>query len=428
MADSLFDRFKRSVNIFTNRNPTTTNYYSGTSYSYSPSRPRLSGGNEKSIVSSIITRIAIDVSSVNVIHVKTDENGRYLETEKSLLNDRLTYSANMDQTGRAFIQDIVLTLLDEGCVAIVPVDWDSEGDELYINSMRTGRIDQWFTDRVRVNVYDQGSGNRKDVIVKKKECCIVENPLYAVLNETNSTLQRLIRKLNILDYIDEQTGSGKLDLIIQLPYSLKGDKRNALADDRIKKIESQLYNHKYGIAYIDAAEHITQLNRPVDNNLMTQIEYLTTMLYSQLGLSTGVFDGTADEKQMLNYYNRTIEPILGAIVDEMNRKFISYNARENGERVMYFRDPFRLVPVEQMAEIADKFTRNCVMTANEIRQVIGMKLSSDPNADVLKNANVSQSPDAKVIDVNGNVISEGTNNTEVAEKVNQFEDQSTDRL
>lgn len=354
---------------------------------------RFRGGNEQSIVSSIYTRLSIDVAAVTIQHVRTDQNGRYSEVVDDDLNKCLTIEANLDQTGRAFIQDVAMSLFDEGCVAIVPVDTTVNpkiSDAFKIKSLRVGKILQWYPRHVQVRLYNDRTGDKEDIVLSKEFVAIVENPLYAVMNEANSTLKRLVHKLAILDAIDEQSGAGKLDLIIQLPYVVRNEKKKQMAEERRKDIEFQLAGSKYGIAYIDGTEHVTQLNRPAENNLMSQIEYLTSMLYSQLGLTQAVFDGTADEATMLNYYNRTIEPVLSAIVDEMRRKFLTKTARSQGQSIMFFRDPFRLVPVNEVANIADKFTRNEVLSPNEIRAIIGYKPSSDPKADELRNRNLNQ--------------------------------------
>ena len=387
-------RLKHAFNAFMNRDPTRNYRDVGGGYSYRPDRPRLSRGNERSIVTSVYNRIAIDVASMSINHCRLDKDDRFLEVIKSNLNSCLNLEANIDQTGRAFIQDVVMSMLDEGCVAIVPVDTSFNPDQTGsydILSMRTGRIVEWYPAHVKVSVYNEKVGRKQEIVVPKSTVAIIENPLFAVINEPNSTMQRLIRKLNLLDYIDEQSGSGKLDLIIQLPYVIKSELRKAQAEERRKSIESQLAGSKYGIAYTDGTEKITQLNRPLDNNLMKQIEYLTSMLWGQLGITQGVMDGTADDKTMLNYYNRTIEPIIASIVDEMKRKFLTKTARSQQQTIAYFRDPFKLVPVNDIAEIADKFTRNEIMTSNEIRQKIGMKPSTDPKADMLINSNISQS-------------------------------------
>lgn len=394
MADTLISRLKHGWNAFMNRDPTNTNFRDfGASYSYRPDRVRFSGGNEKSIVTSVYNRIAMDAAAIDIKHVRLDDDERYVETINSGLNNCLTTEANIDQTGRAFLQDIFMSMLDEGCVAIVPVDTtlNPKVTSSYdILTMRTGKIIDWYPDKVRVRLYNEQTGKREEILLPKNMVAIIENPLYAVINERNSTMQRLIRKLNLLDAIDEQSGAGKLDLIIQLPYTIKSEARRKQAEDRRKDIENQLAGSKYGIAYTDATEHVTQLNRSLDNNLMKQIEYLTSMLYSQLGITQTVLDGTADEKTMLNYYNRTIEPIVSAVVDEMKRKFLTKTARSQHQSILYFRDPFGLVPVSDIAEIADKFTRNEIMTSNEIRQKIGMKPSDDPKADQLINSNISQ--------------------------------------
>lgn len=398
MEISLGSRMKHAWNAFVNnRDPTAKYQYAGQSYHYRPDRPRFSRGNERSIVTAVYNRIALDVSAINITHCKLDENGRFISAVESKLNECLNLEANLDQTGRAFIQDVVMSMLDEGSVAIVPVDTTfnpSVTGSYDILSMRTGKILEWYPDRIKVKVYNERTGEKEDIIVPKRTAAIIENPLFAVINEPNSTMQRLIRKLVLLDSIDEQSGSGKLDLIIQLPYIIKTDARRQQAEDRRKAIEEQLAGSKYGIAYTDGTERITQLNRPLENNLMKQIEYLTSMLYSQLGITQTILDGSADEKTMLNYYSRTIEPIISAIVDEMKRKFLTKTARSQKQSIAFFRDPFKLVPVNDMAEIADKFTRNEIMTSNEIRQVIGMKPSDDPKADQLVNSNISQPTDA----------------------------------
>ena len=389
------DRIKHGWNAFLNRDP-TYNYrdLGGPSYGYRPDRMRFTRGNERSIVTSVYNRIALDAASIDIMHVQLDKDDRFESVRDSALNECLTRNANIDQTGRAFIQDVVMSMLDEGCVAIVPVDTTFNPDvtnSYDINTMRTARIVEWYPAHVKVNLYNDRTGRKEDLILPKKTVAIIENPLYAVINEPNSTMQRLIRKLNLLDVIDEQSGSGKLDLIIQLPYVIKTDARRQQAEQRRKDIEMQLSGSKYGIAYTDGTERITQLNRSVDNNLMKQIEYLTSMLYSQLGITQAILDGSADDKTMLNYYNRTIEPIVSAIVDEIQRKFLTKTAITQKQAIAYFRDPFRLVPVNEIAEIADKFTRNEIMTSNEIRQIVGMKPSKDPNADELRNKNLSES-------------------------------------
>lgn len=389
------DRIKHGWNAFLNKDP-TYNYrdLGGPSYGYRPDRMRFTRGNERSIVTSVYNRIALDAASIDIMHVQLDKDDRFESVRNSALNECLTRNANIDQTGRAFIQDVVMSMLDEGCVAIVPVDTTFNPDvtnSYDINTMRTAKIVEWYPAHVKVNLYNDRTGRKEDLILSKKTVAIIENPLYAVINEPNSTMQRLIRKLNLLDVIDEQSGSGKLDLIIQLPYVIKTDARRQQAEQRRKDIEMQLSGSKYGIAYTDGTERITQLNRSVDNNLMKQIEYLTSMLYSQLGITQAILDGSADDKTMLNYYNRTIEPIVSAIVDEIQRKFLTKTAITQKQAIAYFRDPFRLVPVNEIAEIADKFTRNEIMTSNEIRQIVGMKPSKDPNADELRNKNLSQS-------------------------------------
>lgn len=393
MEPSFASRLKHAWNVFLNKDPTPSYPRVGYSASYRPDRPRFSRGNERSIVTSVYNRIALDVAAVDVKHVRLDDNERYTSTIESGLNSCLTLRANLDQTGRAFIQDIVQSMLDEGVVAIVPVEtnFSPEVTSSYeIYSMRTGKILDWYPSHIRVRLYDERDGQKKDVIVPKDMCAIVENPFYSVMNEPNSTLQRLIRKLVLLDAVDEYTSSGKLDLIIQLPYVIKTETRRQQAEKRRKDIENQLSGSKYGIAYTDGTEHITQLNRAVENNLLSQIEYLTSMLYSQLGITQSILDGSADDKTMLNYYSRTIEPILSAIVDEMKSKFLTKTARSQHQSIEFFRDPFKLVPVNDISEIADKFTRNEIMTSNEIRQIVGMKPSSDPEADELRNKNLSK--------------------------------------
>ena len=394
MELSIYSRFKNAWNAFTgNRDPTVRYQDVGAGYSYRPDRPRLSRGNERSIVTSIYNRIAMDVAALDIKHCRLDEDGRFIEELDTSLNNCLSLEANLDQTGRAFMQDVVMSMLDEGCVCIIPTDIKrskSTGLLSDILTMRTGKIISWHPAHVRVRVYNELTGNKEDILMPKNRVCIIENPLYAVVNEPNSTMQRLIRKLNLLDFIDEQSGSGKLDLIIQLPYIIKTEARRQQAENRRKNIEAQLSGSKYGIAYTDGTERITQLNRPVENNLMKQIEYLTSMLYSQLGITQTVLDGTADEKTMLNYFNRTVEPIVAAIVDEMKRKFLSKTARSQLQSIMFFRDPFKLAPINDIAEIGDKFTRNKIMTSNEMRQKIGMKPSKDPSADKLENSNIRQ--------------------------------------
>ena len=391
MEMSLGARLKHAWNVFTANEFVKPRWDIGPSYHYRPDRPIFSRGNERSIITSVYNRIALDVAAITIQHVRLDDEGRFTSVMNSTLNDCLSLEANLDQTGRAFIQDIVQSMLDEGCVAIVPVDTDDDPEEgsWKIETMRTGKILEWYPQHVKVRVYNEQTGKKEDVLVPKRTVAIVENPFYAVMNEPNSTMQRLIRKLNILDAIDEQSGSGKLNLIIQLPYVIKTEARRQQAEKRRKDIEEQLSGSKYGVAYTDGTEHVVQLNRPVDNNIMSQIEYLTSMLYSQLGLTQTIMDGSADDKTMLNYLTRTVEPILSAIVDEMKRKFLTKTARSQKQSILFFRDPFKLVPVSEIAEIADKMTRNEIMTSNEIRQKIGMTPSKDPNADKLRNSNLS---------------------------------------
>lgn len=389
---TLMTRIKNSWNAFRNRDPTMFYNEPGMSYTYRPDRVRFSGGNERSIVTSVYNKIAMDVAAVDIHHCKTDANGRYIEDVNSDLNNCLTLEANVDQTYRAFRQDVVMSMFDEGAVAIVPIE--TKGDPILsesfdIRSMRTGKIVEWFPRSVKVEVYNDQTGQKERIMMPKRSVAIIENPLYAVINEPNSTMKRLVRKLNLLDAIDEQSGSGKLDLIIQLPYAVKGELRQKQADQRRDAIVDQLKG-PYGIAYIDGTEKVTQLNRPIENNLMKQVEYLTNILYSQIGITPAIMDGTADEKTMLNYNNRTIEPIVSAIVDSMKRSFLTKTARTQGQTIMAFRNPFKLVPVNDIAEIADKFTRNEILTSNEIRQIIGFKPSNDPKADQLINSNISQ--------------------------------------
>ena len=392
------DRLQHAWNAFANnRDPTISYRDIGTSYSYRPDRVRFTRGNERTIVNAIFSRIANDVAAINIRHVKLDDDGRYIRDMDSGLNNCLTLEANKDQSARAFIYDIVASMLDEGCVAVVPIDTTINpkvSDGYDILTMRTAKIIEWFPDDIKIRVYNDKTGEREDKIIPKKIASIMENPFFSVMNEHNSTLVRLVRKLNLLDAIDEQSGSGKLDLIIQLPYVVKTPARKQQAEERRKDIEAQLSGSKYGIAYTDGTERITQLNRPVENNLMKQIEYLTNMLFSQLGMTQAILDGTADEKTMLNYTNGTIEPIVSTIVSEMKRKFLSKTARTQKQSVIFFRDPFKLSPINNLAEIADKFTRNEIMSKNEFRQILGLKPSDDPKADQLINSNINQSAPA----------------------------------
>lgn len=386
------DRLQHAWNAFMNKDPTSNKYYGSSSY-YRPDRLVLTRGNERTIITAIYNKIAMDVASINIEHVKLDENRRYLYTIDGDLTDCLSISANTDQTGRAFVQDVVMSMFDEGCVAIVPVDTTLNpiNGAYKINSLRTGKIMEWYPDRVKVRVYNEQSGKKEDIILPKSIVAIIENPMYAVMNEYNSVMQRLIRKLAILDAIDEQSGSGKLDLIIQLPYIIKTEARRQQAENRRKEIEEQLASSNYGIAYTDGTEKITQLNRSVENNLMSQIEYLTNMLFSQLGMTPEILNGTADEQTMTNYNNRIIEPVISAIVDEMKRKFLTKTARTQGQSIMFFKDPFKLVPVTSIPDMADKLTRNEIMSSNEVRQVMGMKPVNDPQADQLRNKNINAS-------------------------------------
>ena len=393
MEQSFASRLKHVWNVFRSRDQTAEFMDAGASYYNRPDRPRFTRGNERSIITSVLNRIALDASAIDILHVRLDKNGRFLEEINSGLNNCLRLSANTDQTGRAFKQDVVMSLLDEGCVAIVPTDTTMNPkatDSYDIETMRVGKIIQWRPQRIQVRLYNEQTGKKEEIWLPKKMVAIVENPLYAVMNEPNSTMQRLIHKLSLLDITDEQTASGKLDLIIQLPYVIKTDARRQQAENRRKDIEMQLAGSKYGIAYTDGTEKITQLNRSLENNLMKQVEYLTNQLYSQLGITQTILDGTADEKTMLNYYSRTIEPIVSAIADEMKRKFLTKTARTQNQSIEFFRNPFKLVPVNDIAEIADKFTRNEIMTSNEIRQIVGMKPSDDPKADELRNSNIAE--------------------------------------
>ena len=411
---SLVSSFKRGWNAFFNRDP--TNYWTdaGIGYTYRPDRVRFTRGNERSIVTSVFNRIALDAAQIDIVHAVLDDNDRFKSIKDSGLNTCLNLAANIDQTGRAFKQDIFMSMMDEGSVAIVPVDTDNNPEDTSsydILSLRTGKVLEWYPAHVKVRVYNERVGRKEDITLPKDMVAIVENPFFAVMNESNSTLQRLIRKLNLLDVIDEQSGSGKLDLIIQLPYTIKTDARRQQAENRRKDIEMQLSNSKYGIAYTDGTEHITQLNRPIENNLMKQIEYLTNMLYSQLGITQAVLDGSADETTMLNYNNRTVEPMVSAVVDAMKRTFLTKTARSQKQSILFFRDPFKLVPVSSVADLADKLTRNEIMTSNEIRQILGMKPSSDPNADELRNKNLSAPANSEAND--NYVNSESEDATEV---------------
>lgn len=410
MGNSFGERLRHAWNAF-NGNQQIQYRNIGSSYSYRPDRVRLSCRNERSIVTSVYNRIAMDIAAIKIRHVYTDDDGNFVSFINSGLDNCLSFEANIDESGRSFIQDVVLSMLDEGVVAIVPIDTDIDPDITKgydVLSMRTGQIIDWYPRHVRVRVYDDRTGQKRDVLMAKSNVAIVENPLYSVVNEPNSTMQRLIRKLVLLDAIDEQSGSGKLDLIIQLPYVVKSDARKKQAEERRAEIERQLTGSKYGIAYTDGTEHITQLNRPVENNLMNQIEYLTSMLYSQLGINQSVLDGTADDKAMTNYYARTCEPIVSAIVDSLKRTFLSKTARTRKQSIMYFRDPFSLVPLSELSELADKLTRNEIMSSNEIRQKIGLKPSNDPDADKLKNKNISH-PDDSGGDNNTNEEEENQN-------------------
>lgn len=398
---SFVDRIKSGWNaFFNNRDPTGASYplsktyeYYGAGSAFRPDRARLTRGNERSFITAVFNRLAVDISTIEIRHVRLDENDRYIETIKDELNDIFNLSANLDQTGYAFRLDIVLSLFDEGVVAIVPTDTDEDPlkDSFTVYRARVGKIVEWFPSHIRVQVYNEKTGLRQDIIVPKSICCIVENPFYSIMNEPNSTFKRLVRKLNLLDILDGQASSGKLDLIVQLPYVIKSEARRQQAEARRKDIELQLSSSKYGIAYTDGTEHITQLNRSVENNILPQIEYLTKQLLSQLGLTDDIMNGTANESAMLNYYNRISEPVLTSIVDELKRKWLTKTARTQGQSIMFFRDPFKLVPVSNIADIADKFTRNEILSSNEVRGIIGFKPSKDPGADELRNKNLNQS-------------------------------------
>lgn len=405
------DRIINGWSAFMNKDPTIYQNR-GPSYSNRPDRIRMTRGNERTIITSVYNRIAVDCATIDIKHIRLDDRERYKETIYSSLNFCLNTEANIDQTGRALRQDIVASMLDEGVVAVVPVVTDinpKSNKEFGIFELRTGKITEWFPKQVRVRVYNDNKGDYEEIVLPKNIVGIIENPFYSVMNEPNSTMQRLIRKLSLLDYIDEQNGAGKLDLIIQLPYIIKTEARRQQAENRRKDIMEQLQSSKLGIAYTDGTEHITQLNRPVENQLLSQIEALTRMLYSQLGLTEEIMNGTADEKAMNNYYNRTIEPIMSAIVDEFNRKFLTDTARsEEKESIDFFRDPFKLVPTSELAEMADKFTRNEIMSSNEIRQIVGMQPSKDPNADELRNKNLSPAKGATHMNLDGNQFSDGT--------------------
>lgn len=413
---SIFERLQHGWNAFMNKDPTAgIHYNTGPSYSYRPDRPRVTRGNERTIVNAIISRIAIDAANISIQHVKLDDNNRYIETLSTGLNYCLSVEANIDQTARALIQDIVISMLDEGVVAVVPVDTSSDPNNnasYDIYSMRTAKILEWYPKHIKVRIYNDRTGQKEDVMVLKRNAAIIENPLFSVMNEPNSTAQRLIRKLSLLDAIDEQSGAGKLDLIIQLPYSIRTEGRRAQAEERRKSIEEQLAGTKYGIAYTDATEHITQLNRSVDNNLMKQIEYLTSMLHSQLGITTSIMDGSADTVTLNNYYTRLIEPIVAAIVDEFNRKFLNKTVRAQKQSIRYFRDAFKLMSVNEIADAADKMTRNEIMTSNEFRQIIGLKPSKDPGADELRNKNLNKFTEAISNQNEGQSIDDSRNNSE----------------
>lgn len=403
---SFTDRLAHAWNAFTGRDPTRP-YNFGMGYSSRPDRVILSRGNERSMVTSIYNRISVDCSQIEFRHVKLDENKRYIEDMDSSLNYCLSVEANIDQTAKSFIHDAVMSMLDEGVVAIAPIDTTIDpnvSDSYKIDTMRVGKIVEWFPEHVKVRLYNDRIGKHQEIIMRKKDVSIVENPFYAVMNQPNSTAQRLMRKLALLDIVDENNGANRLDLIIQLPYVVKSEQRRQQAKERLNDIEMQLANSKYGVAYTDGTEHITQLNRSVDNQLLSQIESLTKTLYAQLGITEEIMNGSATEEVMNNYYSRTLEPILTAIADEMKRKFLTKTARTQNQSIQFFRDPFKLIPTSQLAEICDKFTRNEVMTSNEIRQIVGMKPAKDPHADELRNKNLSPAADQVQLDADGNVI------------------------
>lgn len=396
------ERFQNAWNAFLSRSPTPQTYYDYGWTGWRPDRVRLTRGNNRTIVASIYNRIALDCAMIDLHHVQCDEDGHYKDIIHGGLDDCLSYSANIDQTGRAFILDVVMSMFDEGVVAAFPVECSDNPnytDKYDILSVRTARITAWYPRAVRLDVYNEATGRREEIVIPKSQVAIIENPLYSIMNEPNSTLQRLIRKLSLLDYVDEQTSSGKLDLIIQLPYIIKTEARRQQAEIRRKDIERQLSGSKYGIAYTDGTERITQLNRGVENNIWTEVKDLTAELYNQLGLTESVFNGTAKEEEMINYYNRTVDPILSAIAEEMERKFISRDARSDGQSIRYFRNPFRLIPVSALAEIADKMTRNEILSSNEIRTQIGYRPSDDPAADELRNSNLNRSDNERPAEV-----------------------------
>ena len=392
----LSERLQHGFNAFKKPElyPKVTAGYQGGFYAR-PDRPRMRTGNERSLLASVLNRIAIDVAAVSIQHARVDENGRFTEVINSGLNNCLTMNANRDQTGREFVQDIVMSLCDEGCIAVVitSADIDPAEASFKIETLRVGKILEWYPEEVKVEVYNEDRGIKEPIIVQKRYTAIIENPLYSIMNEPNSTLRRLIHKLNILDSVDEQSSAGKLDMIVQVPYMLRSPSRREYAESRRKEIETQLAGSKYGIAYTDGTEHIVQLNRPIENNLMNQIEYLTKLFYNQLGMSEAVFDGTADEEEMINYYNRTIEPYLAAIANAFKWKFLTKTARSQGQDILYFRDPFKLVPAEKIADIADKLTRNEILSSNEVRAMIGYKPSKEAGADALRNKNLNQTPE-----------------------------------
>lgn len=407
---SISDRIKHAWNAFMNKDPTIKEYQDiGPGYGFKPDRLYIRPVSEKSIINSIINRIAVDCSSINVKHVRLDEQGRYLETIESRFNNCLTTEANVDQTGRDLLQDIVVSMLDEGVVAVVPTDTDvnPEKGSYDILEMRVGKIIQWYPEHVQIRLYNETTGLREDITLPKEQVAIIENPFYQIMNSPNSTMQRLRRKLSLLDTVDEQNASKKLNMIIQLPYTVKNETRRKEAEKRRSDMEKQLAESKYGVAYLDSTEKITQINRPLESGLQEQVEYLTNLLLTQLGFTMEILNGTANSDTMTNYYNRIVEPIMTAVCEEYVRKFLTKTARSQRQSVQFFRDPFKLVPVDKMADLADKFTRNEILTSNEVRQIVGMLPSQDPTADELRNKNISASADEQHVDINGNPITPG---------------------
>lgn len=399
---TFLERLQQGWNAFRGRDRPSSPMEYGAGYSYRPDRYRTRFSNERSIINAIVNRIAVDASSIEMVHARVNQNGRYEETIQSSLNNAMTIEANTDQTGRALFLDGIESMCDEGCVAVVPVDTSTnpETGAYSIYTLRIGKIVQWYPQHVRIRLYNERTGRNEEITMEKSTVAIVENPLYAIMNEPNSIFQRLLRKMALLDAVDEQTSSGRMDLIVQLPYTVRSEAKQQYAEKRRAEIEQQLTGSKYGVAYIDATEHIVQLNRPVENNLMSQIEYLTNMMYSQLGITPEILNGTADEKTMLNYYNRIIEPILCAFSDEFKRKFLTKTARSQGQSILFIRDPFKLASINSIAEMSDKFTRNAILSSNEIRGILGFKPSDDPEANKLKNNNLNHPEGEQLATVN----------------------------